>query len=192
MAVWQFHLIVIPKKGVIKKYGNVPDTFRAFVDTDGFRKYAIPTKDSMEEGAFSAPNCWNLIEIEPTEIIQQIDKYVKRCKDYDDSDDLYVSWKTHVRNVIDNDADLIVNKQTGKIEELSFRADLRDKSLTFLKQMIELAKRYDWLFLDAKGNIANPNMNEVGHLIKISNPFRFLQNPEQFFTDLQDGSLKIE
>jgi hypothetical protein len=192
MAIWQFSLIIIPRKGVIEKFGYIPDKFNSFVDNDGFKKYVIPTHENGVEMDFSDCDWWHSTDIEPMEIISQVDKYVKRRKYYDEPDELYVSWKTHVRYVIDNDADLVFNKQTGKVLEWSFRADLRDESLTFLKQMVELSKLYDCLLLDRKGNIIEPNMNAVANALKISNSFRFLQNPEQFFTDLQDGNLKIE
>jgi hypothetical protein len=191
MAIWQFYLKIIPRKGIIEKLGFVPEKIKSFIDKDGFRQYSILTKDSTIEEVFADQNCWDSTVVEPMKIIQQIDQYVKRTT-YHEKNDFSFSWKTYIRDVIDNDADLDMNEQTGKIEAFSFRADLRDKSLIFLKQMVELAKLYDCLLLDAKGNIVEADIKDVIALIKVSNAYRFLVNPEQFFSDLNDGTLKIE
>jgi hypothetical protein len=191
MAIWQFYLKIIPKKGIIEKLGFVPKKITSFIDAEGFRQYSILNPDTTIEEAFDNQKLWDSTDVEPMKIIQQIDEYVKR-RTYREKNDFIFSWKTYVRYEIDNDAWLELNEQSGKIEHLSFRADLRDKSLTFLQQMVQLAKLYDCLLLDSKGNLCEPNMYDVLQIIKLSNTFRFLQNPKQFFTDLQDGTLKIE
>jgi hypothetical protein len=83
-----------------------------------------------------------------------------------------------------------INIETGKIEELQFRADLREKYLRFLQEMIALAKKYDWLLMDVKGNLANPKMIEIIRLIKISNSYKFVQNPMGFLTELGEGKIE--
>lgn len=93
---------------------------------------------------------------------------------------------------MDNDASLRLNEKTGKIEELNFRADLREEGITFLKGMVSLAAQYDWLLMDKKGNLVHPTMEEVNEIIVQSNSYRFVTNPLKFFTDLENGTIKIE
>ncbi|MBV6440655.1 MAG: hypothetical protein EPGJADBJ_02327 [Saprospiraceae bacterium] len=58
--------------------------------------------------------------------------------------------------------------------------------------MIELAKKYDWLLMDIKGNLVEPEFREVAKLIKDSNSYKFLKDPLKFLTDLGEGRIKIE
>jgi hypothetical protein len=191
MAVWQFNLTVIPKNTLIEKYGFVPD--KLFVDLkewQQFQKDKIAKKEIFNGDYKDAlsQNWWLLCNMSAMELVHQMDKIVRRA-DY--GEDTRICWKTYVfgENLeIDNDASLSINAETGKIEALNFRADLRDPSLIFLNKMIELARLYDWVFMDtAKGSIAQPNKEEVVKLIENSNAFRFLQNPRQFLEGLIDN-----
>jgi hypothetical protein len=188
MAVWQFNLTVIPKNALIEKYGFVPD--KLFVDLkewQQFQKDKIAKKEIFNGDYKDAlsQNWWLLCNKSAMEIVHQMDKIVRRA-DY--GTDTRVYWKTSFSDEeqkIDNDASLGINAETGKIEALNFRADLREPSLIFLNKMMELARLYDWVFMDTiKGSIAQPNKEEVGKLIENSNAFRFLQNPRQFLEDL--------
>lgn len=95
-------------------------------------------------------------------------------------------------NEVDNDASLSLNEVTKKVEELDFRADLREKELIYLKGVIELAKNYDWLFVDLKGNLVMPSMDAIKESIRASNGYRFLSDPTKFFNDLEKGEIELE
>jgi hypothetical protein len=196
MAIWQFSLTVIPRNGLIEKYGYLPD--KLFIDSEkrqhffDFKDSDIDSDDEIEYNDALSENWWHLTDILPIEIIHQMDKIVKRA-DY--GDDFWINWKTYTfgdKLEIDNDAGLLINENTGKIEELSFRADLREPELLFLSKMLTLGQLYNWVFMDKKGFIANPNHEEVGKLIENSNALRFLKNPRQFLEGLSAGEIKIE
>jgi hypothetical protein len=189
MAIWQFNLTAIPRIGIIEKFGYIPE--RLHVDFEERKQFArAKKKGELDEEDFQLndaliQNWWNSIELQPLEVIHQIDKLAKRADGY--GTDLWVCWKTYIDaidNPLDNDASLVINENTGMIEELNFRADLREKSLTFLIGMVNLAKLYDWLLMDIKGNLSEPEMKKVVKLIVDSDSFKFLQDPKKFLEDL--------
>jgi hypothetical protein len=197
MAIWQFNLTAIPRIGIIEKFGYIPE--RLHVDFEERKQFArAKKKGELDEEDFQLndaliQNWWNSIELQPLEVIHQIDKLAKRADGY--GTDLWVCWKTYFDtndNPLDNDASLVINENTGMIEELNFRADLREKSLTFLIGMVNLAKLYDWLLMDIKGNLSEPEMKEVVKLIVDSDSFKFLQDPKKFLEDLVEKLPKTE
>jgi hypothetical protein len=190
MAAYQFNITIIPKNGLIEKYGFVPD--RLFVDLkerQQFQRDKLAKKDIDEADYKDAltQDWWHSTDVSPIEIVHQMDKIVKRA-DY--GTDTWINWKTYIfkENLeIDNDALMHINAKTDKIEQLCFRADLRESNLIFLHKMLILAQLYDWVFVDtARGFIANPNKEEVGKLIDNYNGFGFHENLKAFLGDSND------
>ncbi|MBK9023544.1 MAG: hypothetical protein IPL69_06140 [Saprospiraceae bacterium] len=119
----------------------------------------------------------------------EIDKIVEKAN-WGNKNDSF-NWKTY-KDEIDNDASMLIKPETEKIIELSFRADLREPNLKFLYGMLELAKNYKMMLMDRKGNLINPNFDELKTFIKMSNSFKFIENPEKFIDDLHTGKINIE
>lgn len=191
MAIYQFQLTIIPRKGVLEKYGFIPE--RLEIDCEERKNHYYLKKDGLidEEDKFSdalTQDWWSSTELIPIEVIHQIDKKVRRAN-Y--GDDTWIVWKFYSHE-LDNDASMLINAATGKIEELQFRADLRENDLKFLQEMTALANKYDWLLIDMKGNLANPEIEEIVRLIKISNAYKFVKDPMIFLTELDEGKIEIE
>lgn len=191
MAIWQFQLVIIPRKEILEKFGKIPHALK--IDYEERTEHYHLKKEGLieEEDEFSdalTQDWWSSTKIQPIEIIHQIDKKVRRAN-Y--GRDTFVNWKFN-NGKIDNDASMSINEETGMIEEIRFRADLREEKLKFLKEMIEMAKKYDWLLMDMKGNLVEPNFEEVARLIKISNSFKFLKDPLKFLTDLEEENMVKE
>jgi hypothetical protein len=180
MAIWQMHLAAIPRKGIVEKLGFIPEKLPIILAKNEVLKEKYSLKELIANKNKWAEKSWYLIDIQPIEIIHQIGKYVKRA-DY--GDDLRICWKTY-SDETDNDASLSIDAETGKINELIFRADLRENELKFLKNIIRLSQLYDWLLIDFEGQIADPNKDDIKHLIQRSNAFRFIKNPLKYLTDL--------
>ncbi len=192
MAIYQFNLTAIPRKSILEKYGKIPDMLK--VDYEERKEHYNKSKEGTinELDIFTdalTQDWWSKIEIDISKLVARIDNYVNRA-DWG-NDEFSFNWKTY-SDKVDNDANLSLNEENGKIEELNFRADLRENELTFLKNMILLARDNDWLLMDVKGNLSEPQIEEVKKIIKISNCYRFLTNPEKFFDDLESGKIKIE
>jgi hypothetical protein len=188
MAIWQFYLEAVPKQSIEN------------LDTDIPEKIMVSTDD----GFFSADTekYWNAAEVSLGKVIQRIDSIVERARWSNNSDSF--SWKSpqvtlkpdrsnpyEVLNATDNDAYLTIDMNTGYIKHLHLRADLREENLLFLKQVVELGKKLDWMFMDRKGFLVEANLQQVIEQVKLSNALRFLKDPTQFLDDLS-GEVGIE
>lgn len=175
MAIYQYYLAFIPKIGLIKKHKIIP----------------IQIEISLETGYFEAKTdeYWELAKINFQDIKVGIDKIVDKA-DWGNDRDIF-HWKTY-KAELDNDALLYINFEKKEITELSFRADLREPNLKFLNGMLELAKKHEMMLMDRKGNLLNPEFNEIIDFIKVSNTFKFIENPEKFIDDLHNGKINIE
>lgn len=192
MAIYQLRLNLIPREGVTNKFGFIP-TKLSVNHKERTDHYYLEKDNLLESTDFFTDaltiNFWNSIEILPTEIIYYISKLFPR-KPVESRLDYYY-WKHYKRTIdteIDHDASLILNKETGKIKELYFRADLRENGLEFLNTFIEIAKKYDCLLMDFQGNLAVPEQKEIYRLAKTSNSYKFLTNPEEFLTGLNNDN----
>ena len=175
MAIYQYYLAFIPKIGLLKKHGVIPTEINV----------------NTEDGYFDAKTeqYWELAEINFDNVKLEIDKLIEKA-DWGNDEECFI-WKTET-NVLDNDASMSLNSETKKIEHLSFRADLREPQLKFLIGMLQLAKTNEMMLMNRKGNLLNPNFDELKSFIKMSNPFKFIENPEKFIDDLHNGKINIE
>ena len=175
MAIYQYYLALIPKVGLLKRHKQIPNQIEI----------------NTENGYFEADTnqYWEISEIDFQELRTQIDKVVDKAN-WGNSTDSF-NWKTKTE-VLDNDAWMSINPKNGKINELSFRADLREPDLKFLNEMLDLAKRNEMMLMDRKGNLINPEINELKSFIELSNTFKFLKDPGKFFDELSDGKIVIE
>jgi hypothetical protein len=175
MAIYQYYLAFIPKIGLIKKHKTIPTQIEISTETGYF--------DAKTE------EYWELAKINFQDIKIGIDKIVDKA-DWGNDKDIF-NWKTY-KGELDNDASMCINYENENITELSFRADLREPNLKFLNGMLELAKKYEMMLMDRKGNLLHPEFNEIKDFIKVSNSFKFIENPEKFIDDLHNGKINIE
>lgn len=167
MAIYQYYLAVVPKEGILKDQGLIPNEIRVSTETGFFES--------------DAELYWKKINKKPERIISKIDSIIKRA-DWGNDETSY-NWKTYTEN-LDNDAFLALDEKTLFITEFSFRADLREDGLTFLKNMIELGKENDWMFMDRNGSLMNPNFQEIKKSILKSDAHSFLIDPIRFLENI--------
>ncbi len=190
MAIYQFRLNLIPRKGVIHEFGFIPNQLK--INTQERENHYYLEKDKLLDSAdffldALTINFWDSAEILPTEIIYYINKLFPRKPVKSMSD--YYYWKHYKRtsdSTIDHDASLDLTKN-GKIKELHFRADLKEPHLTFLTGFIEIAKSMIAFCWTYRGNLISPEEKQVYKLIKLSNSYKFLTNPEKFLNDLSNS-----
>jgi hypothetical protein len=175
MAIYQFFLAAAPKEAVREFHRKIPEQIG---------------DHRMDSFDLKTENYWNIDSTQTVleEIIAEIDTIVKRADWGKDKFSTY--WKTYTDSV-DNDARLYLNKDTGKIHELSFRADLREQNLQFLMDVLALARRFNWLLINIKGQVAEPEPFQIKELIKVSKPYIFLENPKKYFDDLSSGKKTV-
>lgn len=169
MAIYQYYLAVVPKQGIEKKHNTIPN------------EIGVSTKTGFFES--EAEIYWKEVEMKLDNIISKIDLIVKRAKW--GNDETTISWKTYTEQ-IDNDAEIYLDKESLTIRDFSFRADLREKDFTFLKNMIELGKENGWLFIDRKGKLMKPDFQEIKNSILNSDAHSFLKNPIKFLENIDN------
>lgn len=177
MAIYQLNLI--PRKGILQEFGFAPNQLNINIqerdDHYYFEKDKLLDSTDFFLDALTI-NFWDSVHIIPMEIIYYINKLFPRKPLESQSD--YYYWK-HYKNTVDNDAALILNEKSG-IKELYFRADLRENGLEFLNNFVDIAKKYDCLLMDVKGNLVAPEQEQVYKLIKLSNNYKFMTDHENF------------
>lgn len=167
MAIYQYYLAVIPLEGVQKKHNSIPGSIRTNTKTGYFES--------------DAEIYWKEVEISANELVSELDRIITRA-DWGNDDTSY-NWKKDTKEA-DNDASIFLEEGSSFIREFSFRADLREKSLTFLLNMIELGKSYNWVFMDRTGRLMKPDFEVIKDSIKRSNNYKFLKAPEDYLTSL--------
>ena len=189
MAIYQFYMAAIPKKGIVEYLGMIPEKLEvdfekrteAFLDTE--------IEDEFDYFEFIQHKCWQIANVAPSEIIKEIDQNLDRAKWGNDKTSN--QWKTETTEV-DNDAWILTNENLNQIEAFTFRADLRQPQLKFLIDMVQLAKEQELLLIDSKGNLIEPKIENVFELIGKSSAGKFIDNPTRYLTDLAEGKIEIE
>ncbi|NJK93842.1 MAG: hypothetical protein HC905_01960 [Bacteroidales bacterium] len=120
-------LTVVPKQGIEKKHNSIPNEIGVSTETGFFES--------------DAETYWKEVKMKVDDIVSKVDLIVKRATWGNDKTS--INWKTYTDQV-DNDAAIYLDKESLTIREFSFRADLREKELSFLKNMIELGKENGW------------------------------------------------
>lgn len=189
MAIYQFYLATIPKKGIAEFFGKIPHKLEVDFHkrTEDFLNNKIA--DNFDYLESIQHKCWSIAEIDSSEIIKELDQKLDRANWGNDKDSN--NWKTKTEHV-DNDAWVLTDEKKIQILEFTFRADLRQPQLKFLVEMIELAKKNEFLLMDRKGSLIEPEIKNVFELIMKSNALEFVKNPINFLTDLAEEKIKIE
>lgn len=167
MAIYQYYLVVVPKEGILKIHDLIPTQIGVCTEAGYFE--------------YDAELYWKKIDKKAEEIIPKIDSIVKRA-DWGNSSSSF-NWKTYTET-LDNDAFMGLDEETFSITEFSFRTDLRENGFTFLKNMIELGKENDWMFMDRKGKLMNADFEEIKESIRNSDANRFFKDPIKFLESL--------
>ena len=182
MAIYQFLTFVLPKNPIVEKYNTIPKSLEIkHAEWEKYwENYNMELNDEPEpefEDAIST-KWWKNIQIDIEELKTKIDKIIPR------SDWSNQSWKLE-NGKVDHDLSIDFNEKGNYIEDFRFRTDLSDSKLDFLNSILELCNQNEWILMDEKGNLCNPNIKELAELIKNSNPDRYLRNPIEFIDNLK-------
>lgn len=184
MAVWQYQLNIIPKKSILEKYGELPETL--FINFDGWKNYwdNIAYENGFPEPGFEDAktiNWWKNIKLDAKKTAEQVDLYIKR-DDWCDDDSGFIGWKGNSELDEDNDAHISYDKKTNIISEFGFRTDLRNKKnlSRFLKGILNICAQNELMVFNTKGHLFEPNFDIIFEDIKKSNAVAFLTDPEKF------------
>jgi len=191
MAVWQYKLHIIPKKGVVEHYGKIPSL--VFIDHQSWENYWDEV--SFDGDAFPDPDfedaltrkCWSTTKVPIEYIVEKVDACVKRAE-WDKEDDLEAfAWKGNKNLMEDHDAFIAYDTTHEYISEFQFRVDLRNrnKATQFLRGMLRICQEFDWLVFNVDGELFPPEMAVIFENIQKSRAVHFLTDPEDFFDTLE-------
>ena len=113
MAVWQYPLIVIPKKAIVERFGEIPKSL--FIDHKEWKKYweNLNLSKGFPEPDFEDAKTikwWKNIDLNIQETANQIDKLVKRGDLRNDKD--FIGWKGDSEKEEDNDCHIAYDEKT--------------------------------------------------------------------------------
>ena len=189
MAIYQFYIAAIPKKGIVDFLGEIPKKLKVDFQKQTENFLNDEMEDDFDYFESVQHKCWNLAKINSQEIVSRLDQILDRADWGNDKESN--NWKTQTID-IDNDAWVLTNEEQSQILEFTFRVDLRQPQLKFLMEMMDLSKEKELLFVDSKGNLAEPEIQKVMQLIEKSNALKFIENPTKFLTDLEEGKIEME
>ena len=182
MAIYQFLTYVLPKKAVEKRYGNIPKQLE--INHAEWEKYwdnwdmesSEPPEPEFQDAI--STKWWKEIPIDIEKLRGEIDNILPRASWNNES------WKLD-DGTVDHDLSIDYNEKEHCIEDFRFRTDLSDSRGIFLKTILDLCRTYDWILMDDRGNLCDPNVHDFVKLIKGSNADRFLQDPMGFLDRLE-------
>lgn len=171
MAIYQFYLALVPRKGLLAMHGRIPDAVAVSTATGYFESNTQPY--------------WLASAVSPAPILARVDALVTHA-DWSKPPLVYC-WKTKGED-IDNDAALETDGASGCVDEFSFRADMRGHDrYAFLHAMLALARGLDCLLMDRKGRLCEPDPQAVVAIFGLSDTHRFLSDPMGFLVGLDKG-----
>lgn len=188
MALYQFYLEVVPKDGLITRFGEIPNRIDTNLEKETEYLPNVITEDEKPLKSI-IEECWKYSKSSPQEIIHLIDQLLPRANWGNDKNFNKGKYETEA---IDNDASILISDNQDKFVYFYFGGDLREPSLKFINEMITICAKFDFMLFDRKGNLSMPKIEKIAEIIKKSNSFKFINNPMKFLTDLDEGNIQIE
>lgn len=187
MAIWQFHIYLIPQKALRNRYGQVPK--QLVMDKDGRSDYIQSTDLGIEpdfEDALTI-HWWLDLNVNLNSILPTLKSFGDIQSWTQSADGLRSFGDTDK-----NDISVCFNDTTKIVEEISCRLDLRQLDKGFIEKVLSFATQFDCLLMDRQGRLYQPSLVALFDTIKLSNTNRFVGNPEQFLDDLSKGIVAPE
>jgi len=187
MAIWQFHIYIIPEKSLLNKYGQLPSKLAMEKEgwNDYFQNADLDTEPNFEDAL--TIHWWLDLNINVDNILPLLITFGDLQTWTQNADGLRSFGDTDT-----NDISVCFNNTTKIVEEVSCRLDLRQLDKSFIDKIILLATQYECLLMDRQGRLCQPTLNAFLEAIKLSNAKRFVGDPEEFLNDLSNGIVTPE
>lgn len=187
MAIWQFHIYLIPQKSLLNKYGQIPTQLE--MNKDGWSDY-IQNADLDTEPDFEDAltiHWWLDLHINLDSIMPVLNTFGDIQSWTQNADGLRSFGNTDT-----NDISVCFDNTSKLIQEVSCKLDLRQLDKSFINKVLSLATRFDCLLMDRQGRLYQPSIKALLETIKLSDANRFVGDPEQFLNDLSKGIVTPE
>lgn len=162
MATWQYGFKVVPRRQLLMKDGKAPLAL-----TDAERE-SLPTWDL---GTLREP-LYTLIE-----------SRLPRCKSWSESIEI---WGEDDKTCIE-----LFKEKDGTVE-LSVRLDLRHLEREIIDMLQKVTSLLGALVIGEDGKIFTLNHEELKQQLQTSSAFKFVSNPQKFFSDLEHKNKKSQ
>lgn len=174
MAIYQYHVVVVPRKAILARWHSVPQQIKKdeiFESED----------DELTDYKWFAES-----QIEYTTLENRILKFAERAE-WTKRSKYYGSYGDDKTNDIS-----IAKDEYGYLTEFSFRLDLTELDTSFIDNLIAILNELNCLLIDRQGNVFEPNLVDMLNNIKKSNAFKFVSDPHDFFAKFSSGEIKPE
>jgi hypothetical protein len=186
LAIYQYHITLIPRQSLVDKFGTIPN--KLTIDNAAWTKHWDKADINADYDFEDAMN-----------ILWWIDRQIpfKTIEPFIDSFTKLVDWSknsTDYKSYGDNDTNDFSIGLTNDdcIEDFGCRLDLRELDRSFIDNILSLAKQLDCLLMDKQGNLFEPTFDKLVDSIKQSNSFKFVSNPTDFLDKLSNGLIQPE
>jgi hypothetical protein len=165
MAVWQYKGALVPRAGIIKLHGHIPEELPGY---RGLWKAEFETDDVY-------PNYWQGEGAE--RFAGELASMLPAGTHWSDRALLF--------------GDLEGNRvEIWQGDELAFRFDLREPNLELLRAMIDFANRHDLLWVSEQtGRPMAPTFAEVLTDVQKSDAYQFCKEPVAYLRSLKNRNL---
>ena len=186
MAINQYNISLIPRQSIINKYGELPS--QLFINHEAWKRH-LETKEFDSEYDFEDAqtiNWWKNREA----IFKDIESYINSFTKPIEWSKNYTDYKSYGDDK-SNDFYIGLTDELH-IDEFSCRIDVSKLDQSFINHILIITKRLDCLLMDKKGNLFEPTFDKLVENIRLSNSFKFVSNPLDFFDKLASGDIKPE
>lgn len=159
MAVWQYRFSLLPREGIRKAMGSIPESLEEYkpVDPANF--------DENRE----YPNYWE--GIDRRDFVEQIGRILPETK----------SWSAEARMFGEDEGDRIQCWD----DDVACAVDVRHFSMKYVEQLCALAQKSDCLLvLNEGGQIVEPDLASLLERISHSRAYAFCAAPGEFLVNL--------
>lgn len=163
MATWQYELRLLPKESLQKYYGSIPR--------------ALPVIKKPDEKI----EWWKGINVDIQDIEARISKVIPIDKNIDPID--AISWKGYEER---QDNDVWIDYSEKELISFIVRIDYRDPNMKFLKEILQLAKDINAIFVNKSYNTFEPNIKALIQEMSICDSALFKDGlVQEFFKNAQ-------
>lgn len=166
MAIYQYHLTIIPRQTILRHWDIIPVQVQ------------VHDNPAFDEDDLINVKWWDKEEIDFGTIEKRILGFADQVE--------WTKRSQDVKTFGDNETNdiTIVKGESGLLDEISFRIDLREIDKNFIDNVLTIVNDLDCILLDRQGNLFEPTVENLSDNIKKSNAFKFVTNPTDFLDKL--------
>jgi hypothetical protein len=166
MAIYQYHLTVIPRQSLLRQWDIIPV------------KVQVHDNPAFDEDDLINVKWWDKEQIDFGTIEKAILEFADQVEWTNRSEDVKTFGDEDKNDIT------IVKNELGHLDVMSSRIDLREIDRSFIDNVLTIVKELNCVLLDRQGNLFEPTPENLSDNTKKSNAFKFVTNPTDFLDKL--------